>query len=114
MSNAQTPNPRKFKLGDSNVNIDPDFPIYGYIGGGTKVRLHVGQRVVYSASRGSYYVGYFLGSSKSGEAVCILNTYGYSISRISPHHLLITDWQDAHLRKADDFLKIFNEYKDSI
>lgn len=112
-NNVQTPKPRKFKLGDSNVNIDPDFPVYGYVGG-NKTRLQVGQHIVYSSSRGSYCLGYFLGASKAGEAVCLLNTYNYSISRISPHHLLVIDWQDAHLNRADKFLEVFKEYKESI
>ena len=93
---------RSYKLGDSNFNADLNYELEGRRAGIQKGPLTFGTKIVYAAGRGSYDLGYYIGASKDGKtAVCLLGgRYGWkpgSVSRIAPHHLLVTDWEEYHV-----------------
>lgn len=91
-----------YTLGDSRFNADLSYQLEARVSGLKKSTLAFGTKVIYSGARGSYDIGYYLGSSKDGKtAVCLLGgRYGWRpscVSRVSPNHLLVTNWEDHHI-----------------
>lgn len=106
---------QKFKLKDKNVNIDPTGYLDIQLNQNTKYVLKPGNKVLYSGDRGSYQVGYYLGVAPNGkDAVCLLDGYGLSISRISPNHLFIVDWTPQQTNWFKELEASFQEYKSQL
>lgn len=106
---------QKFKLKDKNVSIDPAGYLNVPLNQNTKYVLKPGNKVLYSGSRGSYHVGYYLGVAPNGkDAVCLLDGYGLSISRIFPDHLFIVDWTPQQTNWFKELEATFQEYKSQL
>lgn len=106
MSNTNTPVVQQFNIDSSNVKIDPNFTLPARVG-----VLRLGQRVIYSPSRGCYRFGYYLGASLSQDAVCLFPS---GIGRIGPHHLLPIEWQDYLIDNSTRLKQIFQDYMDLV
>lgn len=96
-------NIKPYTLATSKFNADLDAPVNVRVSGLSEGQIAFGTKVMYTAARGSYDIGYYLGLSKDGRtAVCIFGgRYGYypnSVSRVDPMHLFVTDWEDHHVR----------------
>lgn len=96
-----------YKLGDSNFNADLNYELEARVAGLKKGNLTFGTKVIYSGARGSYDIGYYIGASKDGKtAVCLLGgRYGWKpgcVSRVSPGHLFVTDWEDRHVNENEN------------
>lgn len=111
----------KFKIKESNVNIDPEgVVLHQRYKQSTIIHVRRGQKIMYASDRGSYQVGYFLGTSNNGTPVCLTSRALYnnpdystvSISRISTEHLLPLEWADLYAES--DLHQTFKEYQEQV